>query len=365
MEFVDFSETKSEATRRELIENQISGLLNKIKETSVKNDVARFFFEDVFSYINKILNIAGKLSDENEYSQDLEKELARINNEIVVKGYCLEELINDKKIMQEVRDNFRYLVGSWAYTSPIMKRAFEKPRGYPGDYLILENVYNNQSSAKGLGFYFDKYFLSNPYAIAVRYRKDRLREIMKAEIQQSKLETIRIFDIACGSCREIAEQPLGLFQGRKVTFTCLDWDEEALEFSRQALKNFPKNTEFKFVKEDIMKIIKDADLINSYGKQDLIYSIGLIDYLPDRILKVFMKSFYEILKPGGKVIMTHKNREKTFSPLPPAWFCDWKFVPRNKEEVLSLFHNCGLGNFFLSIDVDDFNDIFYFLIGKN
>lgn len=364
LEFVALNEIQKSALRKELIKIQIQKLLNDIKDPDAKKGISIFFSKDILDYINEINKIVSHLSKDDAYSQEIDTKITHLNNQIVLKGYCLEELLSDKKIMQKVMDNFRYLIGVWAYKSPVMKRGFEKPRGYPGDYLMLEAVYDNRPSVSGIGLYFDKYFLDNPYAVAVRYRKDRLNEILENEIQQSKSETMKIFDIACGSCREIKELPHNLFKGKVVTFTCLDWDEEALEFSTQALKDFPENAHFKFAKEDIMKIMKDANLMNSYGNQDLIYSIGLIDYLPDRILKLFMKSFYEILKTGGKLILTHKNREKTFSPLPPAWFCDWKFVPRNKEEVINLFHNCGLGDFSLSTEVDDFNDIFYFSISK-
>lgn len=364
LEFVALNEAQKAALRKELIKTQISGLLDEIREPEIKKLVSDFFLDDMLNYINEINKIVPYALKDGVYSEEIEKKITRFNNQIVLKGYCLEELLFDKKVMQKVRDSFRYLIGVWAYKSPIMKRAFEKPRGYPGDYLMLETVYNNHSSAEGIGFYFDKYFLSNPYAIAVRHRKDRLREILKKEIQESPLEVIKIFDIACGSCKEIKELPFELFKNKKVIFTCLDWDDEALEFSKQALKDFPVNVQFNFVKEDIMNIIKKVNPMNSYGKQDLVYSIGLIDYLPDRVLKVFIKYFYGLLCEKGKLVLTHKNREKTFSPLPPAWFCDWKFVPRNKEEIVGLFYNCGIDKFSLATEVDEFNDIFYFTIGK-
>lgn len=351
---------------KEKIENQISELLNEIKDKKVKQEIFYFFLKDVYNYIEKISKIDFQISkEEKEYSLEIEKELERLNNEILLKGYSLEELIGDKVIMNKVKENFRSLVGAWAYKSLIVKRAFEKPRGYPGDYLMLEIIYNNRTFSEDIGLYFDKYFLNNPYAIAVRYRKDRVCEILKKEIQQSKSQIIKIFNIACGSCREIRELDIKLFQDKTIIFTCLDWDEEALEFSREKVKYFPVNIKFNFLKEDVMTVIKDTNFLNSFEKQDLVYSIGLIDYLPDRILKRFTQFCYGILQENGKLILTHKNKEKNFSPLPPDWFCDWKFVPRNKEEVISLIHNCGIKNFSLLTEADEFNDIFYFTVIKH
>lgn len=364
VEFIELNDTQKAALRNELIKAQIKGLLNEIKNTKVREDVSNFFLKDMLEYVNEINKVITHLLKDDVYSEAIDERLTHLNNQIVLKGYCLEELLSDKIIMQKVRDSFRHLIGVWAYKSPIMKRAFEKPRGYPGDYLMLEAVYDNRPSTKGIGFYFDKYFLNNPYAVAVRCRKDKLREILKKEIQSSSLKTIKIFDIACGSCREIKELSQSLFKDKVVVFTCLDWDEEALVFSRQAVKDFPSNAKFNFIKEDIMNLIKDHNLINSFDKQDLVYSIGLIDYLPDRVLKKLIYALYQLLKKDGRLILTHKNREKTFPPIPPDWFCDWKFVPRNKEEIIKLFYNCGISGFTLASDSDDFGYVYFITLTK-
>jgi len=365
VEFIDLDETQKSILRKELIMTQIKSLLNEIKEPQVKKDISNFFLKDMLVYISEITRIASFVSKHYEYSEEMERKIIHLSNEILLKGYCLEELIENKIIMNKNKESFRFLVGAWVYKSPMIKRAFDKPKGYPGDYLMLESVYDNQPLAKsGIGVYFDKYFLSSPYAVAVRCRKDKLREFVEREIKQEASKNIKIFDIACGSCREIIEIPVTSFKGKAITFSCLDWDEDALEFSRNKVSNFPSNVKFNFIKEDIMKLIKDFSLINSFENQDLVYSIGLIDYLPDRILKLFLQFFYGILKVKGKLILTHKNKEKTFSPVGPDWFCNWKFVPRSKEEVVHLFYSSGIKDFSLSTEVDEFNDIFYFTFIK-
>lgn len=351
--------------QEEAIKKQISGLLNDINDPQAKKDISDFFLKDVSGYTSEIIKIDASLSKQNEYSEEIERKVIHLSNEILLKGYCLETIIGNKIIINKIKENFRFLVGPWVYKSPMIKRAFEKPKGYPGDYLMLENVYDNQPLAKsGIGVYFDKYFLSSPYAVAVRCRKDKLREFIEKEIKRVAFQDIKIFDIACGSCREIKELPITLFKEEKITFNCLDWDQDALEFSRDKVNGSPSNVKFNFIKEDIMNLIRDSSRVGSFAQQDLVYSIGLIDYLPDRILKLFMQFFYGILKVKGKLILTHKNKEKTFSPVGPDWFCNWKFVPRSKEEVVHLFHNSGIKNFSLSSEVDEFNDVFYFTFIK-
>lgn len=365
MQFFNLDEQQKAVIRKELMKTQISELLSGIKDRDVRKQVYHFFAVDTLNYITELLRVSSHLSAGNQNLQEAENKFFHLTNQILLKGYRLEEVLGDKILTSKNKELFRFLVGTWAYKSPIVKRAFEKPRGYPGDYLMLETIYNNLPLAKdGIGLYFDKYFLSNSYAVAVRYRKDKLREILHNEINQSVLKTIKIFNMACGSCREIKELPTEIFQNKTVVFTCLDWDEDALDFSRMAVKGLAANVKFDFVKEDMMNLIKGPRTASVFEKQDLVYSIGLIDYLPDRVLKLFMQFFYGLLKDKSKLILTHKNKEKTFSPIAPDWFCNWKFVPRNKEEVMKLFYNCGIKNFDLSAEVDEFSDIFYFTITK-
>lgn len=362
VEFINLNESQKALLRRELVKAQIKGLVENIEEGKTKDDVSRFFMTDMLNYLNEMNKVIAGLSKDNTYSYEVEKKIAHLNTCILLKGYCLEQIIEDKTVINKSKEHFRALAGSWVYKSLIVKRALEKPRGYPGDYLLLEIIYNNCPLTKeGIGFYVDRNFLNSPYACAVRYRKDKIRDTLKEALAVSKLSPMKVFNVACGSCREIKELPVKLFQNKKVEFCCLDWDQEALDFAGKAVSHFPDNVVFNFIKEDIMHLIKNKCRFN---KQHLIYSIGLIDYLPDRVLKVFMRFFYELLQKEGKLILTHKNREKNFSPLTPDWFCNWKFVPRNKEEIARLFYNCGIKDFSLVTESDDFNDVFYFTLTK-
>jgi SAM-dependent methyltransferase len=365
VEFIDLNESQKLLFRKELIKMQINSFLDEIDSLQIKKQIYDFFLEDVLHYINQIISCVSLHNRHKEYSLELQRDFDRFTTEILLKGYCLEELLSDKKIMQRVKDRFRQLVGTWIYKSIIVKRGFEKPRGYPGDYKMLETVYDNKPLSKDFGLYSDNCFLKSPYAAAVRIRKDRLREILTDFINTNASREINILDIACGSCREIKELLTEIKAKGIVNFSCLDWDEQALQFSQNVLlPNAPKNIQFKFIKQDVMELIKDEKIANALGKHNLIYSIGLIDYLPDRVLKKLIAALYQLLEKGGQLILTHKNSEKTFPPLPPDWFCDWKFVPRNKEETVNLFYTCGIDGFSLSIESDDFAYIYYFTLAK-
>ncbi|MFA5119350.1 MAG: PilZ domain-containing protein [Candidatus Omnitrophota bacterium] len=366
VEFIQLEEAQKAALRKALIKAQIKGLLDEVNDEKAKEDITRFFLKDLLEYTFEIGRLITQMAKQEAYSSEIEASFTHLNNQILLKGYCLEEIIENESVTGKNKDLFRFLVGTWAYKSPILKKAFEQSRGYPGDYEMLETIYDNSPIARGgIALCFDKYFLSSPYAVAVRSRKDKLREIIQAEVRNSPQggSGIKILNIACGSCRELRELPSEIFTGKNVSLICLDADLQALEFSKQALKGALSSAKINFIHRDIKELIKEADL-NLFEKQDIAYSPGFIDYLPDKALKAFVEYFYACLKERGKLILTHKNKEKTFSLLSPDWFCNWKFVERSKDEVVHLFYDSGIKKFSLSVESDAFNDIYYYTITR-
>jgi len=354
-------------SKKVFISNQINDLLVKVSLPEAKKQISDFFMKDVLGYITKVAALDSRVSKENNYFKDAEKELNQLTTQILQSGHNLEKSLANKKIMSLIKNNFRQLIGKLAYKSEIVKRGYEKPLGYPGDYKMLEIVYDNKaiSEKNDIGRYFDNNFLESPYAVAVRIRKDRLRDLLEEFINGAKLSNINILNIACGSCREVRELLPAIKTQARISFICLDWDSEALRFSKVMLGPIvPQNVELKFVKEDVLKIARNEPCVQSLDKPNLIYSIGLIDYLPDRALKDLIRTLYQILQKDGKLILTHKNKEKVFPTLPPDWFCDWRFVPRNKEEVIKLFCAAGIPESTINSESDKFDYIHYFSVTK-
>lgn len=364
VKFVGLKEKDKSTLREELIKAQIEGLLNDVKATIIKEHISYFFLESVKDYINEVIRFTSQLPEEGEYSLDTQKELERLNIEILLKGYSLSLLLSDKVIMRKIKENFRSLLGTWLYKSLLLKRAFEKSRGSPGDYMVLEAVYNNCPLSKGLGEYYDRDFLNAPYAVALRLRNDRLREMLhEFIICNAQKPSIKILSLACGSCREIAALIGKSEYKNSINFTCIDGDREALNFSKGLFKKLPANISVDFLKNDLKEMAKVEEGFKILNKQDLIYSTGLIDYLPDRVLKEWLQFFSRGLSKGGKFIVTHQNREKSIPPLSPDWFCDWEFVPRSKDELIVLLRS-ALADFSLDVTGDDFAYIFYFTLTK-
>lgn len=341
--FIRLKEKDLDILRQALIETQLNGFINSIDNPSTKESVKEYFLKDVKRYIAETNRLAADF-DTKKIDKEASPSLKKISDEIVRKGEEIIKKISSKAIIKKIKISFRLLIGPWAYKSLIMKRGFDKPRGYPGDYRMLELIYDEKPISSGFGKHFDSYFLNNPYAEAVRRRKDKTAELLLKAINEHKGPTMNILNLASGSCREIKDMLSSqkLTYKGKLNFGLLDRDEEALSFSEQMLNVFKQdNVKFSYLKENILKLYGNNNHFQKlFGKQDLIYSIGLIDYFPDRMLKEMILFCLDLLTDDGKLILTIKDIDKDpFAPLPPGWFCDWEFVPRNEKDIINLLNS--------------------------
>ena len=73
--------------------------------------------------------------------------------------------------LESLKLELRQAMQPWFSKSWFLNRALEKPRGYPGDFDILEGIYDNRVKSSGIGEVLDLYFLQKTIAQAVRNRK--------------------------------------------------------------------------------------------------------------------------------------------------------------------------------------------------
>ena len=88
--------------------------------------------------------------------------------------------------------------------------------------------------------------------------------------------------------------------------------------------------------------------------------------MPDRILKNVLKFCFELLTPKGQLIVTHKDRDRDqHAPVPPDWFCDWKFVTRNEEHLINMVKDSTIrGDFTIRTERDKTEKIIFLFAEK-
>jgi len=114
----------------------------------------------------------------------------------------LEASLNgDAGALQNVRARFRAAIASWFDQSWFMQRARAKPRGYPGDFEIMEAIYDGAPRSGGLGGYLDLYFLGTTLARGVRARREALEAFLASEARSrnGRLHVLNVGE-AAASC---------------------------------------------------------------------------------------------------------------------------------------------------------------------
>lgn len=319
-----------------------------------RDKIKSFFEKDIQQFTNAMNKVYDQFCRKEISEAICQDGIYKLCDEVANKAGQLDIYISNKKKKRYLRELFRIITGNLIYQSVLSKQGLDKPKGYPGDYELLEKIYDNSPVSDNLGYFIDNGFLSNPYAKAVRNRKEKMASLLLEFIIDAQ-EDVNILNFACGSCREVKEILCYLSDCRhNVKMTLVDYDAGALSYSRYILERYNKSSyvQLDFRQEDILKIIKmPQDYRKFFSGQDFIYSIGLVDYLPDRVLGKFIEFCVSILKLRGKLVITFKNREK-YNPIPLDWFCDWHFVARNKEKAVSIVRNSINGRQF-NVKVDE------------
>ena len=368
--FIRFKEKDLELLMDVLLKSSAESITKNLKDENLKTKILEFWEVNFKKLLKDLDRFSNEIQDDIKNDEKKFLRFEKMVNDFIKKGENLANDLDDKKVTREMKKIFRYLGGEWFYQSEIMTKGFKKVRGYPGDFEMMNFVYNNCiiSDAK-MGIYFDKYFLNNPYATGVRGRKNKMVEILERKFNalNSDKNSFKLLNLACGPSREIQE----LFSKKieiksKTEYICLDLDKEALDFSKQALNNVPANVKMKFLQENILELLKrPEDYQAKLGNCDIVYSIGLADYLPDKIMKKMINACFSFLKPQGSLILAYKITEKDpFAPVPPDWFCDWKFVPRSENDVEELIAISNIKNYSIVKEWEETGKIEYFSITK-
>lgn len=149
-----------------------------------------------------------------------------------------------------------------------------------------------------------------------------------------------------------------------MIFTGLDNDEDSLKFSESKFKTLPPNFKVRLLKENVLNIFRDKKYYDIIGKQDIIYILGLTEYLPDRIFRNLTKFLFELLNEKGMLVITYKDEAIEFPSLPPEWLCDWAFIKRTKDDLIETTKALGSDRFSLKIEREGTGTIFFLILTK-
>jgi hypothetical protein len=224
--------------------------------------------------------------------------------------------------------------------APMMERAFRKPLGYAGDYEMMNMAYRDApegDTAIGRGLH--EWVVGLRPCRAIRNRRGWVLDRL-AEHAAEHAGDYRVTSVACGPAQEVQDLARSRALDGRLVVTCLDQDREALAYAEAAVTRARAESgaqlRASFEPESVKKIL------GSRGKrggarpeQHFIYSMGLYDYLPQRVGIVLTRALYERLAPGGRLVVGN------FVPCEATRFVmetvtDWPLIYRNSFETRGL-----------------------------
>jgi len=228
--------------------------------------------------------------------------------------------------------------------SRFAERAYYKPKGYPGDYLMMEMIYKNQPRGDGkFGTIADSWLLKSAPAQAVRGRRRLMGELLHVQSRAriGNGDPVRIANLACGSCRELFDFLSTCDYSEKIDALCVDIDPDALQYVNNYVNVFHHRAGVRFLNENLVKWALGRAR-QDFPSQDIIYCVGLADYLQPPFLLRLIRRCFEQLRPGGVLILGNfgtDNPDRAFMEN----ILSWHLVHRSGEQLAGIFSRTPFG----------------------
>ena len=211
------------------------------------------------------------------------------------------------------------------HEAPFTKRAFDKPRGYPGDAMTLDYIYGTSglpphTTSRGERIF--EWERQTDACRAIRARRDTFAEVLQELATENP--RARILSVACGHLREAQKCP-AVREGRFAEFIAFDQDPQSL----QVVGDEQRGHGVTPVQGSVRHILA--------GKQrwtglDLIYSAGLFDYLSDPLAGALADRLFDMLRPGGRLVIANLAPDLRNIAYMEA-LMDWWLIYRDEEHL--------------------------------
>ena len=214
------------------------------------------------------------------------------------------------------------------HEDPFTRRAFEKPRGYPGDAVMLDFLYEynslgDETSVLGKAVYDWEFYTQS--SRSVRLRRDILADLIDETARAHR--PARILSVACGHARELGISRT-IAEALEVDFTAFDQDEDSLKTLRAGCGSTSVNT----VHGSVRAILTGR---TKFTGMNFVYSAGLYDYLPQPVATRLTSKLFNMLQPGGKLVLVNFTPDLLDAACLEA-FAQWWLTYRSEQDMQNL-----------------------------
>ena len=307
----------------------------------MKTAVEAFFADHVSTFTRELAEFDAQIDPQAEARKDecLDRLTDAIHRSLRACRRIESLLGDDREQLKAAQERFREEIAPWFDRSWLMHRAKAKPRGYPGDYKLLAAMYDNVPKSLGIGGYVDLYLLNSTLGRAVRARLAAARRFLSEEVSRRGGDVF-VLNVACGPCREYLdgiERP----DECNVHVTCIDQDEQALDYVKTHVIAAGNGVpDIHCTRYNALRMSSATANIKKFGRADVIYSIGLCDYIPDRYLVRMLRGWRDSLNEAGVLYVALKDAT-LYDKNECQWLADWFFFQRTEQDCRELYRQAG------------------------
>jgi extracellular factor (EF) 3-hydroxypalmitic acid methyl ester biosynthesis protein len=224
--------------------------------------------------------------------------------------------------------------------SKFLRRTNLKPWGYAGDAVMMRMVYENDFCGDTIFARFvHRHPLETVAAQAVRNRVVLLCERISRAARERPSSPLRVTSIACGPAWELRQLCRSAEDFKRYDITLLDQDPKALAEARATVAAVEARQGAKmqvcYIQDAVQTLLRTPDQATKWGRFGLIYSMGLFDYLSAPVAKALLQRLYNLLDPGGELIIGNYHVHNPTRIYMEYWM-DWFLNYRTENDLFAL-----------------------------
>ena len=212
---------------------------------------------------------------------------------------------------------------------PSSRRSFQKPRGYPGDAVILDLLYGDiidPGPMSAVGKLVNRWTLACAAPTSVQLRRTLLTNLL--DETAAERAGCRVLSVACGHLRE-GQSSAALRSGRIAELVALDQDPESLAVVEREQGQAGRVRPLRGTVKELL--VGKVDVSGF----DLVYAAGLYDYLDLRAATALTANLLARVSSGGRLLVAN------FAPeLPDIAYMeamiDWHLIYRDETEMRAI-----------------------------
>jgi hypothetical protein len=237
----------------------------------------------------------------------------------------------------------------WRIAGPILEagvlqcRARFKPRGYAGDYQMLQWIVEQYCCDHPLGRAFDRYFQCQAAPAAVRSRTEQIAASLVTQCLQAHAADFHVVSVGAGPASDIHSALTLLPEDHRgrVRLKLLDLDPDALQFARRHVEPLLSPGSLQCSRENLYRLPHVRHAEETLAAPDLLVCAGLFDYLEDDPAVEMLRLFWQRLAEGGLLLVGN------FAPHNPTraymeWIGNWYLIYRTADDLEKLALQAGI-----------------------